>query len=393
MPPSFIKDPAGNAGDKKATIYLHIPFCKSKCHYCSFNSYAGRTNEIGDYFKALNSQMRDMAAQPWSQNRSFFSLYIGGGTPTICDSALLADLIKNCLRLFHFTDHPEITVETNPNTISTEKLYSLVQTGANRLSIGVQSFSNSLLLSLGRSHTADEAKHAFTMARQAGFTNISMDLMYGLPGQTLQEWRHSLEIATSLDPEHLSLYELMVEEGTPMAAKIKGGGAFLPGEDDVADMEELTASLLAAKGLKRYEISNFAKPVFTSQHNIHYWQNLSWIGMGAGATGSLSGIRMTNVPDPATYIENIRNKQNPYSEMECLCRQSRFRETVIMGLRMIEGIRIDDLEKRFAMGLEAYYGDTLKELTEQKLLEISNGFLRLTAAALTVANQVLARLV
>jgi oxygen-independent coproporphyrinogen-3 oxidase len=381
------------AGPHQAGIYLHIPFCKTKCLYCSFNSHAGRDAEIAGYLQALNSHIRRMASHPWCRKHTFFSLYIGGGTPTICDASLLGQLIRNCLTDFPFCRDPEITVETNPNTLSSAKLQAMSEAGVNRLSIGVQSFSPSQLERLGRSHTVQDAYLAFAMARNAGFGNINLDLMYGLPGQTAKEWRQTLEAALSLAPEHFSLYELMVEEKTPLAALVAGGQYQLPTEDQVADMEAVTTGLLSCRGYKRYEISNYAKPGFICRHNINYWQNRSWLALGAGAVGSLSGMKVTNVADPMAYTRRINSNQEPVSEIECLSRPAHFRETVIMGLRMLEGISIQDMEERFHLSPLDYYGKTLQTLLAQGLVVLDSGFLRLSDSALPVANQVLAQLV
>jgi oxygen-independent coproporphyrinogen-3 oxidase len=334
-----------------------------------------------------------MGCHPWNRNRSFSSLYIGGGTPTICDSAQLTELIANCFAHFQLDDGAEITVETIPNTLTAEKLSALARAGVNRLSIGVQSFSARQLVNLGRSHTVEDVSLAFAMARSAGFSNINLDLMYGLPGQTVEEWGETLDTAVSLAPEHFSLYELTVEEKTPLAALIAKGQCVLPSEDQVADMEVVTGELLAAAGYLRYEISNYAKPGFMCRHNINYWRNCSWLGLGAGAVGSLSGTKVSNTANPALFISRISNDEEPVSEIECLCRPAHFRETMIMGLRMVAGISVPEMEKRFQLNPLRYYGQTIERLLEQDMLILQDGWLRLSQKALPVANQVLAQLV
>ncbi len=383
-----VTDPFDQTG-----IYLHIPFCRTKCLYCSFNSYAGREDEIYAYLQALEQQIKRMAAHPWSQGRTFFSLYIGGGTPTICNPRLLGKLIVKCLAAFPFCVDPEITVESNPNTLSSVQLQTLLESGVNRLSIGVQSFASQELKLLGRSHTSKEACQAFFMARNAGFTNINLDLMYGLPRQTVNTWRQSLETAVELAPEHLSLYELMVEDGTPLASLVKNKECVLPHEDLVADMENITAEILQKNGYCRYEISNYARPGSICRHNINYWQNGSWLGFGAGAVGSLSGMKVTNIHDSRIYTKRINCRLEPFSEIECLSRQAHFRETVIMGLRMLQGISLEEMENRFRINPVLYYGRTLQKLIDRKLLVLENGFMRLSDSALPLANQVLLQLV
>lgn len=376
-----------------AAIYLHIPFCKTKCSYCSFNSQAGKADLIPAYLRALHCQIHFMSTHPWSRGRTFSSLFIGGGTPTICDSKDLGGLISTTLKYFHFSKDAEITVESNPNTVSEEKIVALLKAGVNRLSIGVQSFAEKHLLSLGRSHSAGDAKRAVALSQKEGLTNINLDLIYGLPGQRVTEWRQSLETAIELEPAHLALYELMVEEETPLACSLAAGRCHLPDEDDVADMEEITATLCKNSGFNRYEISNFAKPGFQCRHNIIYWKNKSWLGMGAGAVASLSGTKISHVTDPATYIRLIENKKEPIREIECLSRQAHFRETVIMGLRLLEGISISELKKRFALTPQEYYGEEIDKLISQGLLTLSGDMMRLTPTTLPVANQVLSRLV
>jgi len=376
-----------------AAIYLHIPFCKTKCSYCSFNSQAGKDDIIPAYLRALHSQIHFMAAHPWSRGRTFSSLFIGGGTPTICDSRDLAGLIATTLTHFHFTKDAEITVETNPNTVSEEKIVALLKAGFNRLSIGVQSFAEKHLRSLGRSHSADDVKRAVVLSQKEGLTNINLDLIFGLPGQKVTEWHQSLETAMELEPSHLALYELMVEDDTPLACSLAAGKCHFPDGDEVAGMEGIPATLCKDCGIERYEISNFAKPGFQCRHNNNDWKKLSWLRMGAGAVASLSGTKISHVADPATYTKLIENKKEPIGEIECLSRQALFRETVIMGLRLLKGVSISELKKRFALTPQEYYGEELNRLISQGLLTLSGDMMHLTPTALPVANQVLSRLV
>lgn len=374
-------------------IYLHIPYCKSKCRYCSFNSLAGRDAEIPAYLAALDRQMKTLAAHPFVRGKKFATLFIGGGTPTICSGRELAALITSCLSTFSFTPRPEITVETNPNTVTLAKLSDLRRAGANRLSIGVQSFAASELRMLGRTHSADEACDAFRLARQAGFANISLDLMYGLPGQTAQSWQQTLSRALDLAPDHFSLYELMVEEATELAVLLQQKKLQLPSEQEVEKMDATTASLLENAGYERYEISNYARPGFACRHNINYWENGSWLGIGAGATGSFAGMKFTGENDSARYIARTNQGITPCSAIEGLCRETLFRETMIMGLRMLQGISLQGLAERFDLTPAAYYGKTLERLVAQDLLVTEGDRLRLSEKALPLANQVLAQLV
>lgn len=385
--------PLPDTGEQSPGLYIHIPFCRSKCAYCSFISYpcAGQAPE--EYLNALRQQASVMAEHPWVQKRTFASLFIGGGTPTIYDRRLLSGLITTCLSLFNFVGQPEVTVETNPNTISFEKLVALKYGGVNRLSIGVQSFSDNVLQAIGRSHSAAEAHNAIRMAREVGFDNINLDFIYGLPSQTLGDWKQSLDTALSYGPEHLALYELMIEEGTPFAERERKGELQRPSEGTVVKMATIAQEKLKKSGYMRYEISNFCKPRKQCVHNINYWENGSYLGLGAAAVSTLSGLRIKNVADPHTYISLVTEASPPFFDAECLSLEARFRETIIMGLRMLLGVSLDSLQERFGLMPQEYYGEVLDDLLHQKLVKIKDNKLRLTQKGLPVANQVLARLV
>ena len=375
-----------------AGLYIHIPFCLSKCSYCSFNSYPLMGQDVDSYVEALLRQLVVMAEHPWCRDQTFHSLYIGGGTPTVLGAETLVALIGEALHRYRFISRPEITVESNPNTADSQTLLALRQAGVNRLSIGVQSFDDALLQTIGRSHSALEAQRAIEKAGQAGFSNINIDLIYGLPGQTTEHWRQSLAAAVSMGIQHVSLYELMVEEKTPLAIQVAEKKAVLPTEDELADMEVMTAEMISPD-FQQYEISNFARKGFECRHNIHYWRNRSYLGLGAGSVSGLHGLRVCNENDPGRFAKMVKKNEQPISSVEFLCRSSRFRETIIMGLRMLRGVRIAEMKERFGLTPDEYYGEKLTELVNRNLLETRNGFLRLTPVALPVANQVLAQLV
>lgn len=382
-----------DTGEQLPGFYIHIPFCKSKCAYCSFTSYQCVGQPPEEYLNALMRQASVMAEHPWAQDRIFASLFIGGGTPTIYDHTLLAELITNCLSLFNFVDQPEVTVETNPNTISFEKLVALKYAGVNRLSIGVQSFSDKVLKAIGRSHSVADTHNAITMAREVGFDTINLDCIYGLPNQTLEDWEYSLDAALGYEPEHLALYELMIEEGTPFAERARTGELQLPSEETVIKMADIAQEKLIQSGFMRYEISNFCKPCKQCLHNINYWENGSYLGLGAAAVSCFSGLRIKNVSDPDVYVSLVNEARAPFFDAECLSLEARFRETIIMGLRMLLGVSIDSLQERFGLTPQEYYGETLNDLLQQELIKIEDDKLRLTRKGLPVANQVLSQLV
>lgn len=379
--------------DSRAGLYIHVPFCVAKCGYCAFTSYPCGNAPPGDYLDALRVQAEQMACHPLVSELRFATFYIGGGTPTVYGGGELGRLVKHCLGLFNFDPDPEITVEANPNSIDDEKLATLRGAGVNRLSIGIQAFSDDLLGGIGRSHSRSDALQAVAAARKAGFDNLNLDLIYGLPGQTLDHWQESIDTVISLRPEHLALYGLSVEEGTPFARRQEQGDLHLPDEEIVLEMEKYAYEQLASEGFMRYEISNFAQPGRCSQHNENYWRNGNYLGLGAAAVSCIDHMRFRYVQEPGQFVKLIKEGRSPLLEIECLPAHAAFRETVIMSLRMLDGADIVDLQKRFGTTPQEYYGQLLDRLQRQDLLAIADGRMRLTAKALPVANQVLAELV
>jgi len=380
------------SGEEPPGLYLHIPFCKSRCAYCSFNSYACQSPPAA-YLAALSSQIRYWGGQQWCRERTFTTLFVGGGTPTIYGGSELAALVRLCLESFNFAEDAEITVEANPNTVNEQALAELRRAGVNRLSLGVQAFSDRLLAGLGRSHTVIEADAAIKAARRAGFANINLDLMYGLPGQSAADWQDSLTQALAHAPEHLACYELTIEEGTPFSRLVDKGELTLPDEEEALAMAALTHALLAQAGLERYEISNYARPGRECRHNLNYWRNGAYLGLGAGAVSCLSGFRFGTAQEPEVFAGLVEAGELPLAEGECLPLEARFRESVVMGLRMIQGVSFDRLHRQFGLTPPGYYGKILENLQQQGLIAVSQDSLRLTKAGLPVANQVLARLV
>lgn len=372
-------------------LYVHIPFCRSKCAYCAFVSYPLKNFNPTPYLAALYKEIDFWSARV--QNDQFDSIFIGGGTPTILPAEELTKLLATLQEKFTVSSKAEISIETNPNTVNPDNLAGLFHSGFNRLSIGIQSLNDQTLRLIDRSHTAAEGKEALYSARKAGFKNVNLDLIYGLPEQTVEQWLNTLEEALELDPEHLSTYQLSIDPGSRFADKITLGKLQLPGDDQVANMAEKTLEIMAASNLKRYEISNYARPGNRCRHNLIYWQNDSYLGLGAGAVSNWAGFRIRNTPDPKLYAKSLLNDEPAWLESEALPREASFRETVIMGLRLPEGIDLPSLKERFKIDLEEYYGEILRKLILRELIEIKAGKLRLTKSALPFANQVLAELV
>lgn len=377
-----------------AGLYLHIPFCPGKCLYCSFNSRPlENRNQLDAYVAALFREIELMADHPWRREKKFTTLFLGGGTPTVLDGPTLAKLIKRCRIRFELNPDAEISIEANPGTLDEEKLDLIRAAGANRLSIGAQSFSDRLLAAIGRRHNARQAVEAVRLARRAGFADLSLDLISGLPGQTAEDWRQSLDTACGLEPTHLSLYELMIEEGSAFHGMEERGELLLPDEDTMAAIDGLTESRLALAGFERYEISNWGRDGYRCRHNVGYWRNGSYLGLGAGAVSCFDGLRLKNIDDPRRYAELITAGKPPYAEGEMLPREASLRETVIMGLRMVEGVELACLADRYGITAAEVYGPLLDRLAADGLIVIKAGRLRLSARAMPVANQVLCQLV
>jgi oxygen-independent coproporphyrinogen-3 oxidase len=374
-----------------AGLYVHIPFCRSKCSYCAFVSYPGKEFDTGAYLAALH-----LEANLWQQKnafREFGSIFIGGGTPTYLSARELTNMLSRLRADFPVRDDAEITIETNPNTIDQRTLNDLRSGGVNRLSIGIQSLNDQTLRRIDRTHTADDARAAVKMARAAGYNNLNLDLIYGLPGQSVAEWQATLAETMAFEPEHLAVYQLSIDPGSRFSEQFKSGGLLLPDEEEEAEMAEATSEMLADSNLERYEISNYARPGRQCRHNLLYWQNGSYLGLGAGAVSCRDGIRISNTPDPKLYEERLVGGEPAWLNAEALPREASFRETVIMGLRLIEGIELDSLTDRFNLDVREYYGETLEKLLSRKLVKISDNRLKLTASALPIANQVLSELV
>lgn len=374
-----------------SSLYIHIPFCLSKCPYCSFVSWPGMDGLYQRYVAAL---LREAAGlRPDASELPLSTLFLGGGTPSLLAAGEVAAIVTGCKGLFGFSEQAEVSIEANPRTIDPAKLTLLRVSGINRLSIGVQSFNDRELRILGRPYSAADAKAAVHQARAAGFDNISLDLMYGLPGQDHHSWHQTLEQALSLSPDHLSLYELTVEQGTPYHRQLEQGLLDLPDEEEIAAMDQSTASLCREGGLAHYEISNYARPGYKCRHNINYWRNGPYLALGAGAVGCVEGRRQQRTCDPLRYCELIEAGQSVIAEEECLELAASFRESVIMGLRMHCGVSRERLRRRYHMELDACYGETLTRLLDQGLLEMDADHLRLTARGRIFANQVMAELV
>jgi len=378
-----------------ASLYLHIPFCHTRCYYCDFNTYAGILPLREPYVRALLTEIEmagKMAQLVDASPRRSRTIFFGGGTPSLLTVEQVTRLLAACRQAFAVDQDAEITLEANPGTLSSEQLAGLRTAGVNRLSMGAQSFDAELLKTLGRIHSPEEISQALQYARAAGFTSINLDLMFGLPGQTMSHWRETLEQALSLHPEHLSLYSLIIEEGTPFYTWTHEG-RITPGDEDLcADMYEYADERLQAEGYENYEISNWCLPGHSSQHNLTYWRNLPYLGMGAGAHSFFGGRRFSNVLDPQEYIRLLKGQQRPEAESETIERVQEMSETAFLGLRTGMGLHLPTFEQRFGGPFANFAGERLRLVEEAGLLEQKEGWLRLSKRGRLLGNEVFLRL-
>lgn len=374
-------------------LYVHIPFCLRKCYYCDFLSKSPHSpEEIENYLQALEGEM-ELAGHYLTSfkgdiKRQLTSIYIGGGTPTVLTGDQLIRILKKCRTFFYCSPQAEITVEANPGTVDFYKLQKLKEEGVNRLSFGVQSFHDPLLKAMGRAHTKGQALKGIEGARKAGFTNISLDLIFGLPGQTLKIWEDTLEEALALEVPHISLYGLQLERGTPWGEKYAQDEGDLPTEEVVLAMRALADEKLQARGYSRYEISNYCLPGYESRHNLGYWHNEDYWGLGLGAASHWGRRRWVNLSDFHAYERAIIKGQLPLASQEILTFKEAAGETVFLALRLKKGLNLEVFRRRFGVSLEDVFPQELEELLSLGLLEKRAGHLCLTPRGRDVANRV-----
>lgn len=357
---------------KPCMLYIHIPFCARKCAYCDFVSYAGCQNRMHEYVDAL---IREMEARRTEQ--VITSVFLGGGTPSLLPAEELERLLTAVKEKYRLADRCEITSECNPGTVTKEWLEAAVRGGVNRLSMGVQTVQTELLQKIGRIHDFEQVKETFRLAREAGITNVSADLMYALPGQTKEMWVQSLEEMMQLEPQHLSCYALIVNEDTPFGRLDAEGKLERPDEDEEMEMQLITAQVLQKHGLYQYEVSNYAKPGFACRHNVGYWTRRDYIGLGCAAHSLEGRLRRENVSGLEEYMAGAA----PESEEKIPYEDAAFEE-LMLGLRMVEGIELTP----YAMEL---YEGKLKKMEGQALLTVKERRVKLTERGFDVMNAVL----
>ena len=368
-------------------LYLHIPYCLHKCGYCDFNSHNINETEMESYVRALLMEM-DQAAK-CAKDRRVSTIFFGGGTPTTLPFADLARILETCHEQLQVDPAAEITCEANPATIPQADLKQLREAGFNRLSIGVQSFDADELKRLERVHSVDEVYLTVERARQVGFDNLSLDLMFALPAQTVERWQDNLQKAIDLSPDHISAYNLTIEPDTLFHKQQSQGQLLMPPDDFQRELFEITIDTLTGAGYEHYEISNYAKPGKQSLHNLNYWVNGEYIGLGAGASSTFKGNRFKNTNLPARYIAQINDTQTAVASRETPDRRQRMGEAVMLGLRLKQGLNFSIFERQFGISFCDAFADTIKKLKEMGLIEIRSGRAALTREGLFLADSVI----
>ncbi len=364
-------------------IYIHIPFCIRKCDYCDFLSGPSGPKEQADYVQAL---LREIQAVEEGEGRSVSSIFIGGGTPSVLDERLLGDILKEIRNRFKIEECAEITIEVNPGTANIGKLQAYREMGINRLSIGLQSPQDRELKILGRIHNYEQFLETYQEARTVGFDNINIDLMSAIPDQTYEGWVKNLRTVAELEPEHISAYSLIVEEGTPFAARKLN----LPDEDTEYNMYEATAQILKEYGFEQYEISNYARKGRKCRHNVGYWTRQDYLGFGLGASSLYGKERFANTADMKKYLENSKNPEKIREKEPSLTREDEMAEFMFLGLRMTKGISKADFQRCFGCTIESVYGEVLEKYESMELLLEKDGRIFLSREGIHVSNSIMA---
>ena len=370
---------------KELGVYIHIPFCKKKCYYCDFISFENKCDEIPQYIESLKEEIRKFDFSSYNVT----SIYIGGGTPSYIDSKYIKYILDELKTRVKFDDI-EITIEVNPGTVTEEKLKEYKEAGINRISIGLQSTNNNLLKEIGRIHTYEEFLEAYQLVNKIGFNNINVDLMLALPGQTIQDLKESLDKIINLNPNHISVYSLIVEEGTKISKLLEEGKISLPEEEQERRMYWYVKDILELNGYNHYEISNFSKKGKESKHNMNCWNQEEYIGFGVAAHSYINNVRFSNTDNIQEYIKNIKenNTENNITIEEEQTLEDKKKEFMMLGFRKIEGVDISKFKEKFVDNPLFLYRGKLNKLTEEGLIEVDLNNIKLTNKGLDLANLV-----
>lgn len=372
---------------KNISLYVHIPFCKQKCFYCDFKSYAGIEELENDYIDALILEIRNKC-----KGYLIKTLFIGGGTPSYLSENNLSKLLKELNKL-SFLDDAEKTIECNPGTLSDEKIKIIKENNINRISMGLQTTKNNLLKNIGRIHTIEEFKANYKRVRELGIENINIDIMFGLPNQSLEDYKETLEDIVKLNPEHISAYSLIIEEGTYFYKLYEENKLNIPNEDDERRMYEITKEILEDNNYKQYEISNYAKEGRECRHNKVYWELDEYIGVGVSASSFIDEKRIKNIDNIKEYIERINSNIDVSESIVANSLKEDMEEFMFLGLRMIEGVSIDKFKDKFSKDINDVYGEIINKNKKLDLLDEKNGRIYLTDKGIEVSNWVMSEFI
>ncbi|MGL5354336.1 MAG: radical SAM family heme chaperone HemW [Clostridium sp.] len=372
---------------KELSLYVHVPFCKQKCFYCDFPSYATLESLMEDYVEALCKEIEEKAT-----GYLINSIFIGGGTPSYLETHQIKKVLKTISKL-NFSENMEFSMECNPGALEEEKLVAMFEGGVNRISMGLQAVQDTLLKSIGRIHTFNQFEENFKLARKVGFNNINIDLMFGLPNQKVSEWKETLETIAKIGPNHISAYSLIIEEGTCFYKMWNNDKLILPSEDDEREMYEITKDILKKYGYNQYEVSNYCKDGYECDHNKVYWRCLPYLGVGSSSSSFVNGERFKNINDVAKYIDNINAGLNVEEEREENSKEDNIEEFMFMGLRLTEGISKNEFIARFGMDISSIYKEVIDKNKLLGLIEENNEKIFLTQKGIELSNKVMSEFI
>ena len=380
---------------KELELYIHIPFCIRKCAYCDFLSGPADDKTIECYVGKLMEEIQAHGASNLACEAMVTTVFLGGGTPSVLSGSQMKRIMESVRTHFSIAEDAEISMEANPGTVTKEKLDAYREAGINRISFGLQSANNEELKLLGRIHTYEEFLESYRLARECGFENINVDLISAIPGQTMESWEESIKKVMALEPEHISAYSLIIEEGTPFF-KIYGEGAegeyLLPSEEDEREMYRRTEELLEEAGYHRYEISNYTKQGRECRHNLGYWERKNYLGIGLGASSLIDNVRYKNTECLEDYIQWSCDLNKIQKDREILSKAEQMEEFIFLGLRKMEGISLKEFENAFGQTLQECYGKNIRRMIEKELLVMDEEGLKLTRAGINISNYVFVEL-
>lgn len=372
---------------KELGLYVHIPFCVKKCGYCDFLSWCGTSEEKETYVQALLKEIESY--REFARGYRVSTVFVGGGTPSVLEAGQMERVLGKIQEVFELEKKPEITLEMNPGTVTEEKLQCYKENGVNRLSIGLQSVKNEKLEVLGRIHSYEEFLESYELARKAGFTNISVDMISSIPGQKLEEWKEELAALSALSPEHISVYQLIIEAETPFYEKYAEHEELLPDEEESREIYLWTGSFLKEQGYEQYEISNYAKPGKESRHNLKYWERGDYLGLGLGAASMVRNIRMSNTKDMKTYLERCGQPKTMREDVQFLEEARQMEEFMFLGLRKTRGVSRKEFRRIFGQEMDMVYEKALHKCLENGMLKEHKDRVYLSEEGVLLSNVVL----